>query len=257
MKHFFSLMLCGIVVAGLAGCSTMDEGSSRRGPLLVGVSPDYPPVVFKEADSIVGVESDLAHLMAGELGRPVKFVQLSWNEQIPSLIRGDIDIIMSGMSITDARKIRINFSDPYMKVGLGALIRHKDKAAYDTPEKIMASDARIGVEKGTTGDVFVQQDCPHARRTSYLHPADAARDLLNNRIDIFIHDSPSVYWLASENEADLTVVPTPFRKDELAWGLRRNDQQLLISVNEKLADWKADGTLTRVIERWIPTSWDD
>lgn len=243
------------MVSGLWGCSTTKGPGHARGPLLVGVTPDYPPVVFKEAGAIVGIESDLAHLLAGEIGRPVKFVELKWEEQIPALIRGDVDIIMSGMTVTDARKIRINFSQPYMRVGLGALVRQKDRDLYDTPEKITGSDARIGVEKNTTGDVFVQQRCPNARRTSYSQAADGATDLLRKRIDVFIHDTPSVYWLASENEADLMVVRTPFTEDTLAWGLRRNDQQLLTTVNAKLEEWTADGTLNRVIERWIPLTW--
>jgi ABC-type amino acid transport substrate-binding protein len=252
MKRASTLLAVISVIAILAGCTSMPS-ASKHGPLLVGVTPDYPPVVFKESGSIVGIESDFAHLLAGHLGRPLKFVEVPWDGLIPALIRGDIDIIMSGMSVTDARKVRISFSEPYIQAGLGALIRRKESGKYNSPEVIMGSMARIGVQKDTTGDVFVQEHCPKARRIAYMLPSDAALDLLRQRIDVFISDTPALYWLASENEADLVVVEKPFETYDLAWGIRRNNQDLLIAVNQALAAWKQDGTFNRVVKRWVPS----
>jgi polar amino acid transport system substrate-binding protein len=238
----------------ITGCSTVtDRVHGRHGPLLVGVTPDYPPVIFKKGDDIVGLEADMAHLLSGELGRPLRFVELKWEQQIPALLDGRVDIIMSGMSITKSRRIRTRFTDPYLKVGLAALTRRKELDTYPGTESVLKSDARIGVEKGTTGDVFVQQHCANARRTAYLHPADAALDVQRKRIDVFIHDAPAIHWLASEYEADLVVVPGTFSEEYLAWAVRRNDQALEQTVNDILQEWKKDGTLRRLVQRWLPT----
>ena len=69
----------------------------------VGVSPDYPPMVFKQNDRITGAEADLALRLGNALGSPVEFVEMGWDQLIASLMEGKIDIIMSGMTITEAK----------------------------------------------------------------------------------------------------------------------------------------------------------
>src|SRR5262245_32751572 len=72
-------------------------------PLKVGVSPIFPPMVFKQNGNLAGVEVDLARAFGEYLGRPVTFVELPWKDQIDAVNQGRIDIIMSSMSVTTAR----------------------------------------------------------------------------------------------------------------------------------------------------------
>src|SRR5882757_559527 len=72
-------------------------------PLRVGITPNLPPLAFKQNGKIVGIEADFAQQLGKELGREVKFVVLDWSDQIPDLLDGKIDIIMSGMTITKTR----------------------------------------------------------------------------------------------------------------------------------------------------------
>ncbi len=71
-------------------------------------------------------------------------------------------------------------------------------------------------------------------------------------IDIFVHDAPSIIWLVSENEAEITGVWEPLNEEYLAWGVRRDDQEFLTQVNGILKKWKKDGTLNKVLKRWLP-----
>jgi len=248
---FLTLLATGLLCTTVQGNEISQE---KNAVLKVGIAPDYPPLAFKQGEETVGIEVDLANMLAEELTLPLRLVELTWNDLIPALLDGRINIIMSGMSITRGRKVRITFSNPYYELGQMALIRQADVGRLGTTEKITTHSVRIGVIKGTTGDVFVQHQCPDAKKVMYAEPKDAAWDLGLNRkqIDVFIYDAPAIYWYASENEADLTVVKTPFTREFLAWGLRRNDVQLLTDVNAVLKKSQEDGRVEKIINRWIP-----
>lgn len=257
------LCLCLFLVLG--ACSPRSESvvatpsvegqeaeEPRKKLLRVGVTPESPPLIFKMGADIAGVEADFAKRLAGELGRSVRFVEVAWGDQIPALLEGRTDIIMSGMSVTEPRKIRIAFSKPYFKTSLFALVRNVDAYKYPTRQNIIMTDGDVGVQRDTTGDVFVQKNLPYARRWPFSTPRDGAFDLTNKKIDLFVHDGPVVGWLASENEATLTVLGFPLSQEIYAWGIRRDAQEFLESVNGILDAWKEDGTLDEVLQRWMP-----
>jgi polar amino acid transport system substrate-binding protein len=253
MKHRFLLCVCLFVIAaGLlaGGCKTILK--PFKSSLRVGVTPDYPPVVMKEDGILRGLEIDFAVRLADELGRSLDLVELPWDRQISSLLNGNIDLIMSGMTATDLRRIRIDFCDPYMKSGQIALVRRRDAARIKTRDDILYTFDRVGVKKGTTADGFVQENCPRAQLIQYLVPNDAALALRNRRLDVFIYDAPAIWWLASQYEADLAVVPIPLTTEYLAWGIKPGNEQFKQQVNAILREWKKDGTLQTLFNRWTP-----
>lgn len=253
MKHRSLLRVCLVLVAVgflAAGCKTLAK--PFKAPLRVGVTPDYPPIVMKEDGILRGLEIDFAVRLADELGRKLDLVELRWDREINSLLRGDIDLIMSGMTITDLRRVRIDFCEPYMKSGQLALVRRRDLAKVKTREDVLYLFDRIGVKKGTTADSFVQENCPRAQIIQYLIPNDAALALRNRRLDVFIYDAPAIWWLASQYESDLAVVPIPLTTEYLAWGIKPGNETLKEQINAILGQWKKDGTLQILYHRWTP-----
>jgi ABC-type amino acid transport substrate-binding protein len=220
--------------------------------LRVGVTSTYPPIIFRQSGEMAGVEADLARLLATRLGRPVHFVEVVWDQQIDTLMGGRTDIIMSGMSVTEARSVRIAFSDPYLEGGLMAAVRSEDARRFGSREALLQTDGVVGAIDRTTGDVFVQRNFPNARRITLSLASDGALALRRRTIDVFVHDGPSIAWLVSANEADLAGIWVPLNRENLAWGVRRDDPTLLQQVNAILGEWKRDGTLTEVLVRWLP-----
>jgi ABC-type amino acid transport substrate-binding protein len=248
---FVSLII--VAMSFLFSCATIHETAKLENePVRVGVTPNYPPIIFKTDGRLSGAEVDLAQLLGEALRRPVRFIELEWDEQIPALLAGKIDIIMSGMSITEARKVRINFAEPYMKAGLATAMRAEDASYYDSKRKIQEAVVTIGAMANTTGDVFVQKNFPDAIRISVRTMKDAVYSLKTRRIDFFIHDAPAIAWLVSENEADLKGFWQLWNVEYLGWGIRREDQDFLASVNSILNKWKNDGTLDKVLNQWVP-----
>ena len=81
---------------------------------------------------------------------------------------------------------------------------------------------------------------------------DALFNLKSRDIDIYLDDGFAIAELFASNEANLAVLPMPLTTEEFAWGVRPADGELLASINTALAKWKADGSLDRVIDRWMP-----
>jgi ABC-type amino acid transport substrate-binding protein len=221
--------------------------------LRVGVTPNAPPLIFKQNHKIVGLEADLARDLAEYLGKSPSFVELKWEDQIPALLENRIDIIMSGMSITALREVRIAFALSYFESGQMALIRRKDAVRYRTGLFSFATSSAIGVVKDTTGEYFVETQFSNVNRIAYTDPRAAVTDLIDNHIDMFIYDAPMALYLASENESrGLTVLFVRLTKEPLAWGIRKDNVELLKSANQFLQLRNEEGKLNTMIKYWIP-----
>jgi ABC-type amino acid transport substrate-binding protein len=252
MVQWLSKITLFLFVVMLTGCAAV-QPASQEGVLRIGITPDYPPMIFKSGEKIKGAEADFGNLLAKELQKTPQFVELPWEELIPALIGGKIDIIMSGMSITDARKVRVDFAEPYMKIGLMALMRAEDAPKYPTLESIKQSFTNVGVVKGTTGEVFVRKNFPRTQSIVSLKKAsDSVYPIKNRRLDLFVYDGPAIAWLVSENEADLKGFWEPFNEESLAWAVNRGNKELLARVNSTIGKWKNDGTIREVLKHWLP-----
>jgi ABC-type amino acid transport substrate-binding protein len=254
-KRCAMIIVFSIFLLGLGGCAAngVKAGQAPVNPILVGVTPNYPPVIFKTNEQITGLEADLARRLAAELKRPIEFVEISWERQIPALLEGKIDIIMSGMTITQARQVRITFSQPYLTSGLMIAFAAENASKYTSLQNIMESVPAVGFVAGTTGEVYARDKFREENRMVPVKSAnEAALALKNRRIDIFVYDAPSIVWIVSENEAELKFLPEMLNIEYLGWGLRRDDRELLVGVNAVLSRWKNDGTLKETILKWLP-----
>ncbi len=249
------IIIFSSVLLGIFGCAAngVKTGQASVNPILVGVTPNYPPVIFKTNQQITGLEADLARQLSAEMKRPIEFVEISWERQIPALLEEKIDIIMSGMTITQARKVRITFSEPYLTSGLMIAFTTENASKYTSLKDIMESIPVVGFVAGTTGEVYARGNFREENRMVPVKSAnEAALALKNGRIDVFVYDAPSIVWIVSENEAKLKFLPEPLNIEYLGWGLRQNDRELLAMVNAALHKWKNDGTLKETILKWLP-----
>lgn len=218
----------------------------------MGVSRTSPPVIFRDNDQTVGIEADFARALAEELGLELRFVPMYFPNLIDELRDGRIDIIMSGMSVTPERRQKVAFTSPYMTIGQQALVRRADFDAFGSVAAIRQTRRTIGVESQSTGEQFVRDNLPHADRVS-LPTLDAAfTALVEGGVDVVIHDSTTVVWMANQHtSADIVVVPGTMTEEHLAWAIAPGNSQLIADVNRILAKWNADGKVKQTIDRWL------
>ncbi len=251
--HLHTVTLLLLTLA-LAACPprTRVTVAEPEPPLRVGITATTPPLIFRQGEDIVGVEADFARALAQGLGRSLQFVEVPWEGQVTALLDRRTDIIMSGMTITVGRQVRIAFSEPYLSSGLLAMMHRRNKKKYDTAKKILDTTDDVGVRRGTTSEQFVEDMMRDARPITYLSHKDAVLDLRRSRIEIFIDDAPMIAWLVSENESEFSVLRESLKREPLGWGMRRGDTGLRGAVDEQLAHWKRDGTVDQIIRRWMP-----
>ena len=246
------LTLPALAAGLLAGVAVAAESTTAEpAPLRVGVSPVFPPMVFKQGKELAGVEVDLARALGAKLGRQVVFVELDWKDQTEALVAGKTDIIMSSMSMTPARSAVMSFTRPYLRIGQMALVRREDRNNHPLGLMVPA-DAKVAVIKATTGDFLVQREFPKTKRKTYASGEDAARALMRSSVDFFIADSTLVWYLAGTRAADgLTAVPFVLSEEFLAWGVRRGNDDLVAAANQFIERATQDGTLTKIFRRWM------
>ena len=114
-------------------------------PLRVAVYANSPPMIFKSGDKYSGIEAEFARGFAAALGRPVEFINVDWNDLIPALLDDRADIIMSGLSITTLRQVRVAFCDPYLRIGQVPLCRRGELALYGNNAALYNIRGSVGV----------------------------------------------------------------------------------------------------------------
>jgi polar amino acid transport system substrate-binding protein len=180
--------------------------SSDQPVLRVGVSPDAPPIAFRREGRIVGIEPDLGQALVDHFRRPLVLVAMDWESLIPALLDGRIDAIMSGMTVTPAREVRVAFSDPYMRSGLAAATRRGDLPKYKSRDAISCALCERRRAR--------RLDCREAGRVATTfanvasHPSitDAARELSQGQLALIVGDIPRSLWAVSEYSSNVQVV---------------------------------------------------
>jgi polar amino acid transport system substrate-binding protein len=221
--------------------------------LVVGVAADYAPLAFKQNGKVVGIEPDNAAEVAGILGMQLRLVELPFGELIPALDTKKIDVVMSGMSVTEQRKQQVAFTEPFMQVGQMAIIRADDIGRFAYPRAIYGMGVRVGVEPGTTGAEFAQASMPGAQVSNYAAPQQAFAALRARDIDVYIHDAPTSWALANSGaDKDLFSLYRLLTSEELAWAVRKDNSTLLRKLNQARDQLAQGGKLAAIQDFWIP-----
>ena len=238
-----------LLIALVGGCLH----SSPRKTLRIGLSPDAPPMVFLQNGELAGIEITLGQMLSKSLKREPQWVQLKWPDLIPALEANQIDIIMSGMSITEERAESILFTSPYMDVGQLVAIRWSDLQQRSDPRSMKAPGTRIGVGKGTTGETLVADRFPAAQIVSFDHTAGLVDGLRLGEVDFIVHDAPTIWHITAEpGGGDLIGLFRPLNQEFLAWAVAPQQLELKKKIDTLISEWKQEGQLDAAFNQWIP-----
>ncbi len=179
LKHLLTTLGLALMLA--AG------GAQAAEKLRIGVEGAYPPFSWKESDgTLKGFDIEIAEALCKEMKRECVLVEQDWDGMIPALLARKFDAIVASMSITPERKKRVDFSNKY----------------YNTPAKFVArkgSDLqiskaglkgkRIGLQRGTTHQCYMEKMFPDAELVLYASQEEVFQDLAIGRIDAQFSDS--------------------------------------------------------------------
>ena len=230
------------------------SGTLLKPEFRIGIWPDYLPLAYKFRGQMVGLEVDFAEQLGKDLNKQIVFVETPWSELIPALVAGKIDIIMSGMSITADRSQLVSFTEPYMRIGQMGLVRANDEASYSNLDSFLNTTSRVGFMSNTTGEQAAKEWFSKAKLMPQPTVEEGLTALRQGRIDVFIHDAPTVWRLGGNpGETGLIGLYWPLTKEPLAWAVRKSDAPLNFALSRQLREWELSGRLTQLTSRWITT----
>jgi len=248
--RYLRWLIVGLLALMVSSCSTTKN--QKPGPLRVGVTPNYPPLIMMQGEKAAGVECDFAVQLASDLGRSLQLIPVPWALQLEELEEGRIDIVMSGMTVTPARQVRATFCEPYMNNPLVAIARRGEGINFRSADEVMRWMGSIGVLEDTSADAFVRRSFPNAKIMPLSSRNDVVFYLANQRIDLFIDDLAAAVGVITRNENRMELIPIPLGTQQLAWAVQLGNESLRSQADEALHRWHESGLLERILDRWMP-----
>jgi polar amino acid transport system substrate-binding protein len=260
IKRYGSAWLMGalaLIHAGLLQAGAIDD-AVRRGVLKVGTTPTYMPFEMKDKQGrIVGFEIDLLQAMSRALGVELELVAVPYTELIPGLMAKKFDLIGSGMTVTQERNLKLNFSDSFIVVGQTVLLHPRLSGIVTSIEDLDEAGYRVATTEGTTGEAAAQRFLGAARLISFATSEEGVRQVVEGKADAFVHDAPyNLIAMSRPENGTLLALEQPFTFEPLAFGLKKGDYDSLNWINHFLNQVAQDGTYDRLHDKWFKeTDW--
>ncbi|WP_458700685.1 transporter substrate-binding domain-containing protein [Sulfurospirillum sp. 1307] len=224
----------------------------QRGELRVGMEPGYMPFEMKDKKgNIIGFDVDIAKAMAKAMGVKLKLVPTAWDGIIAGLLTDKFDILMSGMTVTQERNLKINFANPYISVGQ-TIIANK-KHAGKTWKDLDKPEYTIVTKLGVTGEIATRKMFRKAKIRTFETEADAAQEVLNGNADAFVYDKPynAIFYAQKQATGKIVHMDEDLTYEPLGWAVRKGDPDFLNWLNNFLNQIKHDGVYDRIYNKWF------
>lgn len=163
----------------------------KSGKLVVGTSGNMPLMSEKlMTGELAGFDIDMAKAMAETMGVELVLKTLPFAQLIPALEQGTVDVVLSNLTITVDRNMRVAFAGPYFVSGKCLITKEQEIAQADEPEDLKEADAKIAVVKNTTSENFVKELLPNARRMPVENVDEATNMVAKGEANAFLTDFP-------------------------------------------------------------------
>ena len=249
---FACLLILCVAFSGVAFAGTLDE-IQKRGTLRVGMEPGYMPFeLTNKKGEIVGFDVDMAKRMAKAMGVELELVSTAWDGIIPALITNKFDIIMSGMTLTQERNMKINFAQPYIVIGQTILLKKDLAGTVNSYKDLNDPKYTVASKLGTTGEQATKRMIPKAKYISYETEQEGVLELVNGKIDAFIYDLPyNAAAFVQRGQGKMVHLDESFTYEPLAWAVRQGDYDFINWLNNFLNQVKNDGTYAKIYAKWF------
>ena len=281
MKKLIAVLLAGLMCASLAACGSKTEEPAQapaeteapaqegqdaeapaeteapaessaevktvtEGVLTMGTNAAFPPYEFYEGEEIVGIDAEIAGLLAEKLGLKLEIMDMDFSEIVTSVQTGGVDIGLAGMTVTEERLENVNFTNSYA-TGVQVIIVKEDSeiaSADDLEGKL------IGVQEGTTGYTFCSEDFGEENVLAYTNGATAVQNLINGSVDCVVIDQQPAISFVEANEG-LKILETEYVIEDYAAAVAKENTALLEALNTALDELIEDGSIQAVLDKYI------
>jgi polar amino acid transport system substrate-binding protein len=254
-----------LAIALFSGCAEMQRGAGstsaspvldriqKRGELIVGTMGNMPPLNMTSKDGeIFGLEPDLAKRMAGAMGVKVRFVTKPFPELLPALQAGQVDMVLSGMTITPKRNLKVAFVGPYFISGKAFLTKVRSIAQAKEADDVNTPDTKLVALRDSTSQAFAEAVLDKATLFTTGTYDEAVDMVLNDKVHAMIADYPiCVVSVFRYPEAGLLSVVTPLTYEPIGIAIPASDPLLMNWTTNTLNSIEASGQLDELRLKWF------
>jgi len=220
--------------------------------LLMGTHAEFPPFEMRggaDNSAIVGLDVDIAKAIADKTGMTLKIEEMPFEELLPALVEGKVDLVLAGLTITDERAEKVDFSDSYYTSTQVVIIRKGDPVPTSKEDM---RDKKIGAPAGTTGETAAAGLTSGKRRLlTYDSALATVVGLMNSRVDFALVDEQPAIHFQKRFLKDLQMVRLDFKEELYGVAVQKGNAELLTQVNEVLAAVQVDGRYEEWVDQWM------
>jgi ABC-type amino acid transport substrate-binding protein len=265
MKKFFALLLTLACALSLAACgsdtaedpaTTPDQGTEEpadttvatveAGKLIMSTNAAFPPYEMTADDgSFVGIDVEIAGAIAEKLGLELQVDDMDFDAAQLAVQQGKSDICMAGLSVTEDRKLVMDFSDTYATGIQVIIVPEGSDVTLDN-----LGEQMIGTQRATTGNIYCTDDYGEDHVVAYDDGLTAVQALTNGQVDCVVIDSAPAQEFVAANPG-LVILDTEYVTEDYAIGMAKGNTALVEAVNAALAELTADGTIQSIVDKYI------
>ncbi|MCW3476525.1 ABC transporter substrate-binding protein [Limobrevibacterium gyesilva] len=254
------IAVAAALAIGMAGAQaqTLPERYKTAGKIVIGTTPNYPPVTFKDpqTNQLAGYDIEIGNAIGEKLGVRIEWQDTSFEQMISAVATDRIDLILGGMNDIPARRETLDFVD-YMKSGVQFFVQHKRagefKAATDLCGKTVGASRRTNFPKeieAWSAEQCVKAGKPPIRIMGTEGSADARAQLRQGRIDAGAQGNESLPYLMKLDPDTYNLVGEPFALVYQGIGVSRKKADLRDAVAAALKAVIADGTYKKIVDKY-------
>lgn len=265
MKFIKVALVLFLTIALFTGCAEMQKGAGstsaspvldriqQRGELVVGTMGEMPPLNMTSKDGeIFGLEPDLAKMIAGAMGVKVRFVTKPFPELLPALQTGEVDMVLSGMTITPKRNLKVAFVGPYFISGKAFLTKVKTIAMAKEAAEVNSPNTKLVALRDSTSQAFAEAVLDKTTLFTTGTYDEAVDMVLKDKVQAMIADYPiCVVSVFRYPEAGLLSVITPLTYEPIGIAIPASDPLLMNWTTNTLNSIEASGQLDELRLKWF------
>ena len=262
MKKIIALLLALMLVFSFAACGAKGASTATEGKLTMATNAQFPPYEYYEGEEIVGIDAEIAGVIAEKLGLELVIEDMEFDSIIEAVKSGKADMGLAGMTVTPERQETVDFTASYATGVQVVIVAEDNETIAGTNDDLALIDAEgnvlegtvIGVQRNTTGDLYTtwyMEDLGLATIDRYSKGADAVQALLTGKVDCVVIDNEPAKAFVAEAEG-LKILETEYILEEYAAAMSKDNTELYEAVNAALEELIADGTVQAIIDKYIP-----
>ncbi len=279
MKKFIALLLAVLMgLCLLTACAPAEEnkgsnsnsdasnvnsndasGNTEDKVLVMATNAFFPPYeYYDENGKVIGIDAEIAAAIAEKLGMTLKIEDMKFDSIITSVATGGADFGMAGMTVTEDRKKDVNFTNTYATGKQVVIV--KDGGSVASLDDLVGK--KIGVQLGTTGDIYAtgdygtnEDETENGNVVRYNNGNEAVMALLGGDVAaVIIDNEPAKSLVAANAGKGLSILETEYVYEEYAIAVKKENTELLNQLNTAIDALITDGTVQRIIEKYIPAN---